>query len=185
MKTTRSFYSLIAAALLLLPATAFASGASSVPSLAGSHRARTPEKEAVELFNAGISLRDKAEKIEQEEAAEPDAKKKEKLEQKAVERHQSSIEKFMQSAQKNPKFFQAWGSLGYAYRRTGKYPEALAAYDKALEIEQGYTPAIEYRAEAFLALNRLDDVKSAYMILFRMDRVRADELFAAIDKWVQ
>ncbi|HVT61343.1 MAG TPA: tetratricopeptide repeat protein [Thermoanaerobaculia bacterium] len=185
MKTTRSLYSLLAAALLLLPATAFGSG---IPSIADSHRTRTPrtpESEAVELFNAGISFRDKAEKLEHEAAAEPEAKKKEKLEQKAVDKHESSIQKFVESTQKNPKLFQAWGSLGYAYRRTGKYPEALAAYDKALAIEQGYTPAIEYRAEAFLALNRLDDVKSAYMMLFRMDRVRADELFAAIEKWVQ
>jgi tetratricopeptide (TPR) repeat protein len=81
--------------------------------------------------------------------------------------------------------FQAWGSLGFAYRRMGKLAESLEAYNKALEIEPAYTPALEYRAETFLGLGRLDDVQSAYMILFRADRPRADELSAAIDKWLQ
>ena len=72
--------------------------------------------------------------------------------------------------------FQAWGSLGYAYRVTGNYPASLEAYAKALEIQPAYTPAIEYRAEAYLGLGRLDEVKSAYMTLFNSDRKRADEL---------
>jgi tetratricopeptide (TPR) repeat protein len=182
MKTNRFLYPSLATALLLVPIIAFGSGAPSLPS---SREARTPEGQAIELFNAGTSYRDKAEQLAKAAAAEPDAKQKQRLEQKAVDKHESSIKKFVQATQKDPRLFQAWGSLGYAYRRTGRYPEALAAYDKALAIEQGYTPAIEYRAEAFLALNRLDDVKSAYMTLFNADRARADELSAAIEKWVQ
>ena len=81
--------------------------------------------------------------------------------------------------------FQAWGSLGYAYRKTGNYPVALEAYDKALAIEKAYAPAIEYRAEAYLALNRLEEVKSAYMTLFNTDRARADELALAMQKWLE
>lgn len=186
MKNRLSIYASIAAALLLVPGCAFASGASGIPSVPhSSKQARAPEQQAVELYNEGIAYRDKAEKLEKEAAAAPDAKKKEKLERQALDRHESSIKKFIQATEKNPRLFQAWGSLGYAYRRTGKYADALAAYDKALALEQGYTPAIEYRAEAFLALNRLDDVRSAYMTLFRMDRARADELAAAIEKWVE
>ena len=65
---------------------------------------------------------------------------------------------FQAAVKKNPALFQAWGSLGYAYRKVGNYPASLEAYGKALEIEPNYTPAIEYRAEAYLALNRLDEV---------------------------
>jgi tetratricopeptide (TPR) repeat protein len=69
-------------------------------------------------------------------------------------------------------------------RKVGNYNASLDAYGKALQIQPNYTPAIEYRAEAYLGLNRLDDVKSAYMTLFTADRPRADELTAAMEKWV-
>ena len=170
-------------ALLLLPAGMLASGTQSMPMPTGP--TLTPEQEAVQLYNDGISYRDKAEKLEKEAAAEPDAAKRQKLEKKALDKHESSIDKFAKATKKNPKLFQAWGSLGFAYRKTGKYPEALEAYNRALELKDGYTPAIEYRAEAYLELNRLDDVKTAYMGLFRIDRPRADELASAIDKWVE
>ena len=49
----------------------------------------------------------------------------------------------------------------------------------------GGLQAIEYRAEAYLGLNRLDEVKSAYITLFSADRPRADELTAAMEKWVE
>ena len=175
---------LCALALLLLPAVASASGSGSMPAPAQRQQA-TPEQEAVELYNDGISYRDKAAQLDKEAAAEPDAKKKAKLEEKAVDKTESSAKKFVKATAKNPRLFQAWGSLGYAYRRMGKFPESLEAYNKALEIEPRYTPAIEYRAETFLGLGRLDDVQSAYMVLFNTDRPRAEELSAAIDTWLQ
>jgi tetratricopeptide (TPR) repeat protein len=145
----------------------------------------TPEQEAVEYYNDGISYRDKADKLEAEAAApDADAAKKAKLLEKSKSQHESSIKKYQKAVAKNPQMVPAWGSLGYAYRKTGNYPAALEAYDKALALEKNYTPAIEYRAEAYLGLNRLDDVKSAYMALFNMDRKRADELAAAMQKYV-
>jgi tetratricopeptide (TPR) repeat protein len=148
-------------------------------------RAVTPEEEAIEYYNDGISSRDKAAAYEKEAAAETDAKKKTKLEAKAKDKHESSIKKFLTATKKDPRMFQAWGSLGYAYRVTGNYTASLEAYAKALEIQPAYTPAIEYRAEAYLGLGRLDEVKSAYMTLFNTDRKRADELTSAIDRWLE
>lgn len=183
MKKNLSPSALVLAASLL-PGVAFASGSSSMPPPSQRQQA-TPEQEAIELYNDGISYRDKAAQLDKEAAAEPDAKKKAKLEEKALDRTDSSAKKFAKATTKNPRLFQAWGSLGYAYRLMGKFPESLEAYNKALEIEPNYTPAIEYRAETFLGLGRLDDVQSAYMILFRGDRPRAEELAAAIEKWLQ
>jgi tetratricopeptide (TPR) repeat protein len=139
----------------------------------------------VEYYNDGVEYREKADKLETESAAEPDAAKKAKLLEKVKRLHESSIKTFTKAVGSDPKMFQAWGGLGYAYRKTGNYPLALEAYDKALALEKSYTPAIEYRAEAYLGLNRLDDVKSAYMTLFSADRPRADELTAAMEKWVE
>ena len=176
----------VVAALLAVPAGVSASGSGSMPPppRMEMRQQQTPEQEAVELYNDGVSYRDKAAKLEKEAEAELDAKKREKLEAKAKDKHQDSIKKFDKATQKNPNMFQAWGSLGYAYRKTGDFAASLKAYARALEIQPGYTPAIEYRAEAYLGLNQLDDVQVAYIALFNRDRPRADELAAAIDKWL-
>jgi len=168
---------------LSLPGLAAASGSSAAPSVQAP--TSSPEQQAVEYYNDGISYRDKADKLEGEAAAENDAAKKTKLLEKSKSQHESSIKKYLKAVAKNPQMFQAWGSLGYGYRKTGNYPVALEAYDKALALEKTYTPAIEYRAEAYLGLNRLDDVKSAYMLLFNADRKRADELASAMQKYVE
>lgn len=188
MKNARATGSVLAlAATLLLPAVAGASGSgSSSMSLPRNQQQQlTPEQEAVTFYNDGISYRDKAVKLEKEAETEADAGKRQKLEAKAKDKHEDSIKKFEKATEKNPALFQAWGSLGYAYRKVGNYNASLAAYGKALEIQPNYTPAIEYRAEAYLGLNQLDSVKSVYMQLFTQDRPRADELAAAIDKWLE
>ncbi len=48
-----------------------------------------------------------------------------------------------------------------------------------------YGEAIEYRAEAYLGLGRLDEVKEAYMQLFAKDRALADQLMEAMQGWVE
>ena len=170
---------------LAIPGLAGASGSSGMTSPAQQMPTASPEQEAIEYYNDGISYRDKADKYEAEAAAENDASKKAKLLEKSKSQHESSIKKYLKAVAKNPQMVPAWGSLGYAHRKTGNYPAALEAYDRALALEKTYTPAIEYRAEAYLGLGRLDDVKSAYMTLFNADRKRADELARAIDRWLE
>jgi tetratricopeptide (TPR) repeat protein len=162
---------------------AAASGSSAMPQAQAP--TPSPEQEAVAYYNDGISYRDKADTFETEAAAENDAPKKAKLLEKSKSQHESSIKKYQKAVAKNPQLFQAWGSLGYAYRKTGNFPAALEAYDKALAVEKNYTPAVEYRAEAYLGLNRFEDVKSAYMLLFNADRKRADELASAMERYVE
>jgi len=170
---------------LVIPGVVSASGSSpmSVPSTETS--SRTPEQEAAEAYNDGVSYREKADKLEKQSATEVDAARKAKLLEKSRGLHESSIKKFTKAVGNDPRMFQAWGGLGYAYRKTGNYPVALEAYDRALALEKSYTPAIEYRAEAYLGLNRLAEAKSAYMTLFAADRARADELASAMEKWVE
>jgi tetratricopeptide (TPR) repeat protein len=170
---------------LAIPGVVAASGSSPMPVPSNEVSSRTPEQEAAEYYNDGVAYREKADKLEKESAVENDAARKAKLLEKSKGLHDSSIKKFMKAVGKDPKMFQAWGGLGYAYRKTGNYPVALEAYDRALALEKSYTPAIEYRAEAYLGLNRLAEVKSAYMTLFSTDRTRADELASAMEKWVE
>jgi tetratricopeptide (TPR) repeat protein len=179
----RGSTALVVVAALSLSGLAAASGTRGLPQ--NTAPPLTPEQEAVEYFNDGVSHRDKADKLEKEALAEKDPAKQAKLLEKSKSQHEASIKKYQKAVAKDPKLFQAWGSLGYAYRKTGNYPTALEAYDKALALQSNYTPAIEYRAEAYLGLNRLGEVKAAYMMLFNADRARADELAAAMQKWVE
>jgi tetratricopeptide (TPR) repeat protein len=49
--------------------------------------------------------------------------------------------------------------MGFAYRKLGDYPAALAAYDKALALNPYNRGALEYLGEAYLELDRPDDAK--------------------------
>ena len=54
----------------------------------------------------------------------------------------------------------------------------------ALKINPYFDQAIEYRGEAYLGLNRLNEAKEAYIELFQNDRTLADQLMAAMIDWV-
>jgi tetratricopeptide (TPR) repeat protein len=180
---------LVIAIAVAIPGVVAASGSSPMsPPTSGSSSespSLTPEQQAIQYYNDGVSDRERADKLEAESIKETDAAKKAKLLEKSRRVHESAIKTFTRAVQNDPKMFQAWGGLGYAYRKTGNYPLALEAYDKALALKDSYTPAIEYRAEAYLGVNRLADVKTAYMTLFTADRPRADELAAAMEAWVE
>ena len=72
-----------------------------------------------------------------------------------------------------------------ALTRAGEYRQALTVARKALTLEPNYTPAIEYRGEAYLGLNRVDDAKRAYESLTEKSAEHAAELLEAMRKWVE
>ncbi|MBI4169778.1 MAG: tetratricopeptide repeat protein [Acidobacteria bacterium] len=145
----------------------------------------TPPQQAAQRYNSGLKRLEKAAKLERDLQAVADLKKRAALGEKVRKEYEKAIEDFLFATGKDPNLYQAHGSLGYAYRKTGDYPAALKAYDRALELDASYAPAIEYRAEACLGLNRLEEVKEAYMKLFSSDRPRADELASAMKTWVE
>lgn len=49
--------------------------------------------------------------------------------------------------------------LGFSHRKMGKVEEALAFYDKALTLAPEFTPAHEYRGEAYLQKKEIDKAK--------------------------
>ncbi len=147
--------------------------------------AQTPEQMARDHYNAGLRLRDKAWKLEEKAEEASNEAARDKLLAKAQKQFEKAAERFTKATELAPRAHQAYSSLGYSLRRTGDYPASLEAYDKALAIAPNYTEAIEYRAEAYLGLNRVDEAKEAYMFLFNYDRPKADELLEAMQKWVE
>ena len=81
--------------------------------------------------------------------------------------------------------YQAYNGMGFSYRKTGDYVKALEMYDRALALKPGFPDAIEYRGEAYLGLNRVEDAKNAYLEVLAADRKQADTLMAAMQKWIE
>jgi tetratricopeptide (TPR) repeat protein len=166
--------------LLLFATTLAASGIPKMPPT----QALTPEEKAVERFNTGTTHLDRAAKLASEATTAP-ATRQPKLHEKALAEFEKAAKDFTKATELNPKMYQAHTQLGYSLRKLGHYPEALASYDRALELFPNLSPALEYRAEAYLGLNRLEEAKHTYVLLFSGDRPRADELAAAMKKWVE
>ncbi len=171
----------VLAVLALVPTPAAADRGA--PVAAPSAPQQTPEQQAADLYNRALAMQDKAWSLE-EKAAGASGEEKAKLEEKAEKLYVRASRDFRSATSLNPKLHQAWSGLGYTLRKTGSYEEALAAYARALELEPNYAEAIEYRGEAYLGLNRVEDAKAAYMQLFASDRPRADKLLAAMKDWI-
>ncbi len=181
---------LIGVSFAFMPPNLRASGGSRVPPSGGSSSMpsaprKTPEEQAVEHYNAGLKMRDKALALLKEAARAGGDKDRAKLENKAQKEFGRAISQFRTATEKNPRFYQAHSDLGFALRKTGDYAAALESYDRALSLAPDYTPAIEYRAEAYLGLDRVEDAKKAYLTLFPSDRGRSDELLEAMKGWVE
>ena len=175
---------IVLAALLLAPAVLLAAGGSSVPPPSDDVPQMSPEQKARAAYEAGLKYRDNAWEYEEEAAAESGDKAEKKL-AKARKAFKKAAGQFRRAVDQVPNFHQGWSSLGYALRRLGDYEESLAAYDRALQLVPQYPEAIEYRGEAYLGLDRIEEAKGAYMQLFQIDRNRADELMVAMRRWLE
>ena len=103
----------------------------------------------------------------------------------ARKQYAAALKDFQAAAAADPRNYRAHNGSGYSYRKLGQYDRALASYERALALAPASTEAIEYRAKAYLALNRLADVKPAYMHLFVHDRAASKVLMTAMKAWVE
>jgi tetratricopeptide (TPR) repeat protein len=144
----------------------------------------TPEEQAKDAYNSGVRSIKKAQEYDADAAKAPSPEKAAKAQDKAHQAYSKALEQFIDAVAKQPSMYQAWNYIGFANRHLGNYEDSLSAYAKALELNPDYPDAIEYRGEAYLGLNRIDDAKQAYMSLFRDSRGLADELMTAMHHWI-
>ena len=163
-----------------LASTLLASGAGPVSPA----NARSPHDQAVDFYNNGERRLEKLTKMHDEMKASTDAQKAAQMKDKINKGLENAAADFQRATQSDPNLYQAYSELGFTLRKLGKYPESLDAYNKALELQPGFSPAIEYRAEAMLGLNQLDEVKKAYATLFAGDRPKADALMVSMKSWI-
>ena len=143
-----------------------------------------PEEKAKQSYNAGIKSIKKAKDYEADAAKASLPAKKAKATDKANKAYNKALEQFTDAVTNKADMVEAWNYIGFADRHLGAYAESLEAYDHALSLNPKYFDAVEYRAEAYLGLNRIDDAKSAYMDLYRDARPLSDQLLGAMQQWV-
>jgi tetratricopeptide (TPR) repeat protein len=103
----------------------------------------------------------------------------------ARDAYASARAKLQSLVARSPQLAEAWNALGYTQRKLGAPDDALASYGKALELKPGYPEALEYRGEAFLRLNRIQDAKQAYLDLFSSNRRIAATLLESMQLWLK
>jgi len=136
--------------------------------------AQTPDLQAKILYNEGIDVLRRADNAAARADGANDARTLYSL----------ALGKFQRAVRLAPKMHEAWNYVGYSHRRLGDYDAALEAYEQALALRPGYPEAIEYRAEAYLALKRFKDAEQAYLDLFGTDRAIAAKLLDAMKTWI-
>jgi tetratricopeptide (TPR) repeat protein len=151
----------------------------------GAPHAKTSEQLAVQSYDAGLNHKKRATQYEQKAASAKDEKERDKQLAKAKEEYTNAIADYKKAIGLNNKAYQAMNELGYAFRKTGDYESSVKAYNAALIVRPDFTPAIEYRGEAYLALGQFDKVKESYLTLFRDDQDHAAILMKAMDAWIE
>ena len=178
---------LISVALgLLVTGTTFGAGSGGMSG--GEFQSRpqrtSPADQARLAYETGVRSVEKADALGAEAARQTDAKKRARLLVKAGDSYTIARRKFTRATELDPALHQAWNYLGYTSRKLGDYPGALAAYDRALDLEPDFAEAIEYRGHAYLGLDRLADAKDAYLRLFSSNRKLAAQLLRGMQDWV-
>jgi tetratricopeptide (TPR) repeat protein len=179
---------LCVAAVSLAPAAAvLANGGGAMPSMPSSmaeSTPRSPAEIAKAAYNKGVGLIKDAKEYDEDAAKADKDEKRAKYQGKAEKAYEKALAQFAAAVHQDADMYQAWNYVGFAERHLGHYDESLQAYAKALELKPDYPDAIEYRGEAFLALNKIDEAKAAYMNLFANSRPLADQLMGAMQRWV-
>src|SRR5881275_1801251 len=172
--------------LLALPVLASSAGGGMGSSPTPSLPQRSPHDQAVDYFNDVARRIDGLSKThdEMKAALTADPQKAAKLQAKLSKGLENAAADLERAVKNDPQLFQAYSELGFTYRKMGKFKESLEAYDKALSLSPDYLPALEYRAEAYLGLNRIDDARKAYLELFSLDRPKADALLISMKSFV-
>ncbi len=155
-----------------------------VPGSAASAQQQTPDLQAKLLYNDGIDEVRRADNAAAAAATETDSASKTHDADDARTLYSVALRKFQQAVQLDPKLHEAWNYLGYTHRKLGDYDDALDAYEHALALRPNYPEAIEYRAEAYLALRRFADAERSYLDLFAANRAVASKLLDAMRSWI-
>jgi tetratricopeptide (TPR) repeat protein len=143
-----------------------------------------PDAAAKKAFAAGTKSLNKAKDFAAAAASAPNEDKKNAALEKKNDAYGRALDQFTEALSNNGDMYEAWNNVGYIHLELGAYAEAVDDYNHTLKLKPDLPEAILHRAQANLAIDRLDDTQAAYMDLFNHERPLADELMASMQKWV-
>jgi tetratricopeptide (TPR) repeat protein len=171
-----------------MPGSRGGMGAPSGPPMDDTAQPKTPEKsekEAKKYFTAGMKSLNKARGYEDELAKAPNEDKRASLRDKADDAYNRALDQFTEAVRNDNTMVDAWTNVGYAQLKLGAYNESVDVYSHVLGVKPDLEEVVERRAEGYVALDRLDDAKAAYMELYNHSRPLADELMVKMHAWLE
>jgi len=143
-----------------------------------------PDVAARKAYKAAVKALDKAKELEAAAAASSNPDKKAKDMERVSDEYNAALDAFTEALSNKGDMVEAWDQVGYVHMRLGAYREAIDDYDHTLALKPELMEAIEHRAEAYLAVDRLDDARIAYMDLFNHAPDLAAQLMTGMQKWL-
>jgi tetratricopeptide (TPR) repeat protein len=180
----------LAALLLIAPVSSQAAGGGGGGGsiggggYSGGDRSKSDEKVAARKFERAKRHLDEAKQAEAKLEGVTDAEEREDLQDDIEDHYEDARDELKGVVKKQPQSYAAWSELGFSYRKLGDFEESLEAYNKALAVRAAYTPAIEYRGEAYLELGKLPEARAAYDKLTELDGELADMLLGKMQRWL-
>jgi tetratricopeptide (TPR) repeat protein len=142
------------------------------------------EQSAIDAYNQGYAAIQRADHAQALAEASSNSSEKNEAERAARDSYKDSIRHFAEAVRLDASMHEAFTYLGYANRKLGNHAKALAAYEQALRIFPDYPHAIEYQAQAFLGMNRLDEARFNYLRLYALNKGQAAKLLQAMRAWL-
>lgn len=180
---TGSTLAITATVLLLLARAAGGDGPGAYPQPKPG-AAPVSEQKAIDAYNAGYALIQRADHADNLAAAASNAAERDEAHHQSQELYRESLPHFAEAVRYDASMHEALTYSGYANRKLGRHEDALRAYGEALRINPSYPYAIEYQAQAFLALNRIDEARFNYLRLYALSPRAAGKLLRAMDGWL-
>ncbi len=143
-----------------------------------------PDIAAKKAYNAGVKSLNKAKEQAAAAASAPNEDKKNAALEKMNDLYGRALDQFTDALGNRGDMVEAWNDVGYIHLRLGAYNESIDDYNHTLALKPDLLEAIEHRAEAYVAVDRLEEAQSAYMDLFNHERALADQLMVVMQQWV-
>ncbi len=165
-------------------------GGSGAPTMGGpgdeppsASASQKPDVAARKAYKEAMKNLDKAKQYEASAAAASNPDKRAKDLEKVGDAYNRALDEFTEALSNKGDMVEAWDNVGYVHLRLGAFGESIDDYNHALTLKPDLMDAIEHRAEAYLAVDRIVDVRSAYMDLYNHAPDRAARLMSAMQKW--
>ena len=161
-----------------------ASGNQPTPEISSTPVIEKPDAAATKAYNAGMKSLAKARDQEAVAAGASNEDKKNAALEKVNDAYGRALDQFTEALRNKGDMYDAWNQVGYIHLRLGAYEESIDDYNHTLALKPDLPEATLHRAEAYVAVDRLDDAKGAYMDLFNHARPLADQLMSAMQRWM-